>query len=126
MSYGRVQLAATLVFFAAAQPAVAEQKAGPSAGQTIYDRDCATCHGPGGKGDGEQAIYVTPQPQDFTTGILDKRSDEFLTAVIAKGGQASGLADSMPPFPKLSKTELQGLVTYIRQLSKRPSGQKAK
>ncbi len=100
--------------------------AAPTAGQTIYDRDCSTCHGPEGKGDGEQATYVTPQPQDFTKGILDKRSDDFLTSIITKGGQAQGLSQSMPGFPKLSKADLQSLVAYIRQLGKRSSGQKAK
>jgi mono/diheme cytochrome c family protein len=86
-------------------------------GQRIYDRDCATCHGPGGKGDGETATYLSPQPQDFTTGILQKRSDEFLATVIAKGGVAKNLSESMPAFPKLSKSDVQNVVAYIRQLA---------
>jgi len=119
-------VAAALAFLASAGSVGAEDKGTPSAGQTIYDRDCATCHGPEGKGDGEQATYVTPQPQDFTKGILDKRSDDFLTSVITKGGQAEKLSESMPGFPKLSKSDVQSLVAYIRQLGKRASGQKAK
>jgi mono/diheme cytochrome c family protein len=94
----------------------AEQKATPGAGQKIYDRECATCHGALGKGDGETAAYLTPQPQDLTTGILKKRNDEFLTAVISKGGGAKGLSESMPAFPKLSKSEVQSVVAYVRQL----------
>ncbi len=69
-------------------------------------------------------MYVTPQPQDFTTGVLDKQTDEFLASVIAKGGLANGLPESMPAFPKLSKSEIQGVVAYIRQLGK-ASGKKA-
>lgn len=111
-------IAVAVVLFAAAGGATAEEKAAGGAGQLIYDRDCATCHGPEGKGDGETAAYLTPLPQDFTTGILQKRSDEFLTAVITKGGTAKGLAESMPGFPKLSKTEVRSVLVYIRQLGK--------
>jgi mono/diheme cytochrome c family protein len=118
-------IAVAVVLFAGAGRATAEQKATGSAGQLIYDRDCATCHGPDGRGDGETAAYLTPQPQDFTTGILQKRSDEFLAAVIAKGGTAKGLAEAMPGFPKLSKTEVRSVVAYIRQLG-RGGAKKAK
>ena len=101
-------VAAAVAFFASSGSAA------PTAGQTIYDRDCSTCHGPEGKGDGEQATYVTPQPQDFTKGLLDKRSDDFLTSVITKGGQAQGLSESMPGFPKpVSYTHLT-LPTILR------------
>ena len=98
--------------------ATSEQKGAGKTGQLIYDRDCATCHGPEGKGDGETAAYLTPQPQDFTTGILQKRSDEFLIAVISKGGSAKDLAESMPGFPKLSKADLRSVVAYVRELGK--------
>jgi len=117
-------VAVTVGLLASAGALGADEKATPTAGQIIYDRDCSTCHGPEGKGDGEQATYVTPQPQDFTKGILEKRSDDFLTSVITKGGQAQGLSESMPGFPKLSKGDLQSLVAYIRQLGKRSAGQK--
>lgn len=107
-----------VALFAVAGPATADEKPTASAGQTIYERECATCHGPEGKGDGETAAYLTPQPQDFTASVVQKRSDEFLTAVVAKGGPAKGLAESMPAFPKLSKKEVQSVVAYVRQLSK--------
>jgi mono/diheme cytochrome c family protein len=111
-------VAAAVALLLAAGPGKAEQMASASPGKSIYDRDCATCHGPEGKGDGETAAYLTPQPQDFTTGIIQKRSDEFLSAVIAKGGPAKGLSESMPGSPKLSKTDVQSVVAYVRELSK--------
>lgn len=99
-------------------PAVAADKTAASPGKTIYDRDCAHCHGATGKGDGEESMYLTPQPQDFTNGILDKRSDEFLSTVISKGGAAKGLSSAMPGAPKLSQAEVKSVVAYIRQLAK--------
>jgi high-affinity iron transporter len=109
------RLAVVMTMVLAGGPVSADPKAA-SAGQKIYDRECATCHGAEGKGDGETAVYVTPQPQDLTTGILKKRSDEFLTTLIVKGGVAKGLSESMPAFPKLSKSEVQSVVVYLRQL----------
>ena len=97
-----------------------------AAGQAVYDRECAQCHGQNGKGDGEEAQYLTALPKDFKSAGLDKRSDEFLAAVVAKGGAAKGLSDSMPAFPKLSKPELDAVVAYIRQLAKGGTGQPAK
>lgn len=100
-------------------------RAAGSAGQAIYDRDCAQCHGATGKGDGEESAYLTPSPKDFSSGVLDKRSDDFLAEVIVKGGEAKGLSESMPPSPKLSKAEVKEVIAYIRQLGK-GAGQKGK
>jgi mono/diheme cytochrome c family protein len=113
-----VLVACAMTLFLLCGQAAAEQKAAASTGKIVYERDCATCHGPEGKGDGETATYLTPQPQDFTTGLIQKRSDEFLTAVITKGGSAKGLSESMPGFPKLSKSDVQSVVAYVRQLGK--------
>ena len=119
-------IVAAITLLAVVGPASAAEKADTSAGQSIYDRDCSNCHGAQGKGDGETATYLTPQPQDFTTGILKKRSNEFLTTVIAKGGTAKGLSESMPAFPKLSNADLQNVVAYVRKLGDGTAGQKGK
>lgn len=120
-SLGIVAVAALSAF-----PAGAADKAPASSGQALYDRDCAQCHGATGKGDGEEAAYLSPLPQDFTAGVLDKRSDDFLTEVIAKGGTAKKLSEAMPAFPKLSQADLKNLVAYIRQLGKGAAGPKGK
>jgi mono/diheme cytochrome c family protein len=37
-------------------------------GRELYDRECATCHGPDGKGDGPGGRALNPRPRDFSSG----------------------------------------------------------
>jgi mono/diheme cytochrome c family protein len=104
--------------------AVGGTKPDAAAGKAVYDRECASCHGATGKGDGDDAAYFTTKPPDFTDPkVLAKRSDDFLSEVITGGGPAKGLSKDMPA-TKLSPADLKSVVVYLRQLSGKTKGGK--
>jgi cytochrome c5 len=55
-------------------------------GKKIYMSQCAMCHGAKGDGKGELANEIKITPPDFTkAGVLDKRTDGELFAILSKG-----------------------------------------
>lgn len=97
-------------------------------GQELYDRSCASCHGPNAKGDGPLAAsLVTPVP-DLSQGLGDKNEDELIRVVMKGRGAMPGFEQSfkdwMPPargesppdFRKWARAVLQ----HMKQAGKRP------
>ncbi|AHX13163.1 iron permease [Dyella jiangningensis] len=57
-----------------------------SRGATLYQAQCATCHGATGHGDGPAGLQLTPRPIDFTDQArADQRSALSLYEVITQG-----------------------------------------
>nr|WP_222615788.1 FTR1 family protein [Dyella telluris] len=55
-------------------------------GATLYQAQCAACHGATGHGDGPAGLQLSPRPIDFTdTGRADQRSALSLYEVITQG-----------------------------------------
>jgi mono/diheme cytochrome c family protein len=92
-------------------------------GKHLFDRYCATCHGDGGKGDGQNASNLTPPPPDLTA---PKRPPDQgdLRKVIAEGSAAMGRSPLSPPYGRsLSAQEIDYLTLYCRALA-RPAPKK--
>jgi mono/diheme cytochrome c family protein len=93
------------------------------AGKGNYEALCATCHGPGGKGDGPAAAALTPPPRDLSVGDFkfdaDKDGkpggDADLKLVIQKGAAEFGGSPMMTPWG-LPDAQLDDLVALIRTL----------
>ena len=74
------------------------------AGKKNFEKLCAGCHGPDGKG-------ATHYPS-LRSAKAKKASDASLFNVITKGVPAKG----MPGFSQLSETERWQIVSYLRSL----------
>lgn len=89
--------------------------------KAVFQNSCATCHGPGGKGDGIVTASLPVKPRDFTDcKEMVTVSDDAITKVIKSGGQSAGLSPLMPPFGgALSDQQISGLVDFIRGFCKK-------
>src|SRR5688500_11018177 len=43
-------------------------------GRSVYQKNCAQCHGDKGNGEGYATLRVVPRPRDFTTGAFKVRT----------------------------------------------------
>src|SRR5262249_5868129 len=80
-------------------------------GKKLFESQCAACHGLDGHG-GERAPDIATNPKTLN------RSDEQLLQIVARGIPGTG----MPPFVSLSDTDRKHVVTYLRQLQGRNTG----
>ena len=101
---GRVGIAAT----AGTPPNVEE-------GRTIYQRHCAGCHGPEGKGDGQQATSLSPRPGNLVSAQTSAKSDQELLKIIGKGRPRTAMAGWAD---RLTPDEQAAVLAYIRSLVK--------
>jgi len=98
--------------------------AGAAEGQTVFEANCASCHGKSGKGDGPIGSALNPPPRDFTVGDFKfdasgdgaPGQDEDLVLVIQKGAMAYGGSPLMAPWPTLNEEQVGDIVVYIRSL----------
>lgn len=92
-------------------------------GRMVFLRNCRSCHGLRGDGNGEYAPVLQAKPRDFTAGVYKWRStptgglptDEDLMRTIARGITQSG----MPAFAGMHEQDLLAVVAYTKSLSPR-------
>jgi mono/diheme cytochrome c family protein len=92
----------------------------PARGKAVFERSCALCHGPAGKGDGPMAASFNPQPQDLTDrAVMTKRTDWQVYLIIRDGGKVLGLSPQMYSFKTILKDQqIRDVAAYVRGLAK--------
>ena len=84
-------------------------------GKEIYTKNCVSCHGAAGAGDGPAAKALKPPPEDFKTGLA-KTNDADLTKLLKEGGEAVG--KKHPGFgKKLSDEQIAAVLKYVHGLA---------
>jgi mono/diheme cytochrome c family protein len=115
---GRASLgvpAAVLACALCAAPARAAMPEEIEQGRAIYERHCADCHGPEGRGDGTQAPFLSPRPGNLISAQTSAKSDQDLLKVIANGRPRTAMAGWND---RLSDEDRRAVLVYIRSLVK--------
>jgi cytochrome c oxidase cbb3-type subunit 3 len=84
-------------------------------GKSIFESRCILCHGENGEGNGRMAKIITdPPPFDLTKSVMPQ---DYLTKIIAGGGEAVGRSPQMPPWgDQLTSSEVAAVAQYIATL----------
>lgn len=84
-------------------------------GKSIYNINCASCHGEKALGDGPAAASLNPKPKSLAEdGAL---SDAYLYWRIAEGGMMEPFRSTMPAWKTfLSEEQIWQVVAYLRTL----------
>jgi cbb3-type cytochrome c oxidase subunit III len=82
-------------------------------GRKLFQRNCASCHGPAGKGDGSMAL-AGGTPSNLTDETWDHGSSDGEVFVVIRDGTTS---DMEPYKDRLTEKQMWHLVNYIRSLA---------
>lgn len=99
--------------FKSMKNSVAFSDASTKAGQALYTKNCASCHGKAGLGDGVKARSLKQFPGDFSKADYQKQSDgdQFYKTKFGK--------DEMPKYDgKLADDDIWNIVNYMRTFKK--------
>lgn len=92
---------------------VAMSDASKKAGQTLYNKNCASCHGKAGLGDGVKSRMLKEFPGDFSKADFQGQSDgdHFYKTKFGRG--------EMPKYGgKLADNDIWNIVNYMRTFKK--------
>jgi mono/diheme cytochrome c family protein len=83
------------------------------AGEAIYKKTCAACHGKTGVGNGPKAKSLDTKPSDFTSAGFQSETDGAIFYQTKVG------REDMPKYDKkIEDTDIWNIVNYLRTLKK--------
>lgn len=99
---------------------LAGDSAAVTAGQAIFDTNCASCHGPKGQGDGPASAALNPKPANLADPqMMDSMSDGYIFWRVSEGGMIAPFNSAMPAWKAtLSEEQRWQVISYLRSLSR--------
>jgi mono/diheme cytochrome c family protein len=92
---------------------VATSDVSTKAGLVLYTKNCASCHGKAGLGDGVKARAIKTFPGDFSKADFQGQTDGEIFYKTKNG------RGDMPKYDgKITDTEIWNIVNYLRTLKK--------
>lgn len=85
-------------------------------GRDLFGRECVSCHGPEGKGDGPGGLALNPRPRNFTApeGWKNNYRLDGIYKTLDQGIPGSGMGS----FSYLGRKERMALAHYVQSLGK--------
>ena len=85
-------------------------------GKNLYEKNCASCHGVSGQGDGKAGKGLNPGPTNIAMfSKMPMASDGYLLWTVSEGG--APVQSAMPAFKtKLKEDDIWRIISYLRQL----------
>jgi mono/diheme cytochrome c family protein len=86
-----------------------------AAGKTTYEAQCASCHGPAGKGDGKMAAMMNPpKPSDLSDGTWKHGgTDGEIFSLISDGSKGTAMRGYAT---RMKAEDIWNVVNYLRTL----------
>ena len=89
-----------------------------SRGRRLFVERCATCHGPTGRGEGQNAFNLDPPPPDFSQSLV-KLTAADRRRIIEDGTAAVGRSALCPPRGRaLAESDTEALLAYLDVLAR--------
>jgi mono/diheme cytochrome c family protein len=89
-------------------------------GHRVFLQRCATCHGPQGRGDGQNAYNLDPPPPDFQE-TLPRLSPTDRRKIVEGGTAALGRSALCPPWGRsLGPDDVEAVVAWL-DIAARPA-----
>jgi mono/diheme cytochrome c family protein len=94
-------------------------------GHRVFLQRCATCHGPQGRGDGQNAYNLQPPPPDFQESLA-KLSVPDRRRVIEGGTAALGRSPQCPPWGRsLGPDDVDALLAWLDAAARPQAGERS-
>lgn len=89
-----------------------------ASGKTIFETQCASCHGLQGHGDGLAAASLNPKPANLADQkMLNSLSDGYLFWRVSEGGMMAPFNSTMPAWKAtMSEEQRWQVISYLRTL----------